>query len=76
MRIFKITQQHCQNNSSHWEGHKKKEVYSIASHLLWSYFQRDLVLGESVAITGNSALTTFVQMRKDLGIKKKGCNFF
>lgn len=47
----------------------------MASHLLWSYFQRDLVLGESVAITGNSVLTTFVQMRKDLGIKKKGWDF-
>lgn len=76
MRIFKITQQHCQNNSSHWEGHKKKDVYSPQLHLLWSYFQRDLVLGESVAITGNGVLTTFIQMRKDLGIKKKGWIFF
>lgn len=59
-------------------GRTQKEgcLLSIASHLLWSYFQRDLVLGESVAITGNSVLTTFVQMRTDLGIKKKGCDFF
>lgn len=76
MRIFKITQQHCQNNSSHWEGHKKKDVYSPQLHLLWSYFQRDLVLGESVAITGNSVFTTFIQMRKDLGIKIKRWDFF